>query len=162
MTKKTIGKLAVELAEKPAEQVTIIDQQREMQSDYMKDLLDAVDRGYKRYPGDFFIHVETKMERLLTNVIRNYFIDRSTCPTPNYDQTVYRYDRQKGQIDYIWTIPDRETAHHLLNHSNEVVQEEKELLNFVIKFANGDLFKLCKKFNNEKDDSPELKEPNGK
>jgi len=127
----------------------------------MKELLDAVDRGYKKYNGDFYIHVETKVEKLLTNVVRNYFIDRSTCPTPNYDQAVYRYNRSKGQIEYIWSIPDRETAHHLLLHSNEVVQEEQELLNFVVQFANGSLFKLCKLLNNEKDLTPELKETNG-
>lgn len=154
MNKKTIGQIATDLSQKQTEKISIIDQQRSMQEDYMKELLNAVDRGYKKYTNDFFIHVETKIEKILSNVVRNYFIDRNSCPTPNYDQTVYRYNRSKGQIEYLWTIPDRETAHHLLLHSKEVVQEEKELLNFVVKFANGSLFKLCKQLNNEKDDVP--------
>jgi hypothetical protein len=161
MKKKTVGKVATELQQKETGSINVVDQQRSMQEDYMSELLKAVDAGYKIYPNDFFIHVETKSEKLLSNVVRNYFIHRFTCPTPNYDQTVFKYDRSKGQIEYIWTIPDRETAHHLLNNSNDVVQEEKELLFFVMKFANGDLYRLCKKLNNEKDETPELKETNG-
>ena len=162
MTKKTVGKIATELQEKNTEKISIIDQQREMQKQYMNDLMVAVDRGCQMFDKDFFIHVETKVEKLLTNVVRNYFIPRLSCPTPNYDQSVYRYNRDQGRIEYIWTIPDRDSAHHLLLNSKDVVQEERELLNFVIKFADGTLFKICKKYNNEQDDSPALKETNGK
>lgn len=160
--KKTVGKIATELLEKEQPKITVIDQQRKMQEDYMKELLDTVDNGYDKYDGDFFIHVETKTEKLLNNVIRNYFIHRKTCPTPNYDQSVYRYNRQKGIIEYLWTIPDKETCWHLIYNANYVAKEERELLSFVIKYANGNLLKLCKEFNNEKEDSPELKESNGK
>lgn len=159
--KKTVGKIATELQQQNTEKINIIDQQRQMQKDYMNDLMVAVDRGCNLFDGDFFIHVETKLEKLLSNVIRNYFIPRLTCPTPNYDQTVFRYNRKDGRIEYLWTIPDRETSHHLLDHANEVVQEEKELLNFIAKFANGTLFRMCKKYNNEQDDSPLLKEEHG-
>lgn len=156
MTKKTVGKTVSELSSKKTENISVIDQQREMQKDYMKNLLDAVDRGYKKYNGDFFVHVETKAEPLLPNTFRSYFIDRLSCPTPNYDQSVFRYNRVKGEIEYLWTIPDRATAHHLIESALEVAPEERELLNFVLKFSDGTLFKLCKKFNNEKLDSPEL------
>ena len=99
---------------------------------------------------------ETKCEPLLPNTYRNYFIDRQTCPTPNYDQAVYRYNRKKEQIEYIWSIPDRETCHHLRINAMHVVPRERELLSFVLKFADGTLFKLCKKLNGEKLETPEL------
>ncbi len=154
--KKTIGSIVTELSQKAPESRSPIEIQREMQKEYMRELLQAVDRGFNRYPKDFFIHVETKKEKLLHNTFRNYFIDRQTCPTPNYDQSVYKYDREKGQVEYIWTIPDRETCHHLINNAQYVVKSEQELLDFVIKFANGSLFKLCKKLNGEKLETPEL------
>lgn len=154
--KQTVGKIASDLLLKP-EANTVIDQQREMQKDYMKNLFEAVDRGYKKYYGNFFIHVEKKREPLLENVIRNYFIDRQTCPTPNYDQDIFRYNRQKSSIEYLWSIPDRETCFHLKANALQVVNEEKSLLNFVLQFDDGTLLKICKKLNNEKEDTPELK-----
>lgn len=157
MTKQTVGKIATDLAQRSPETYDPIAIQREMQKDYMKNLLDAVDRGYFKYKTDFFIHVETKKESLLDNVYRNYFIDRLTCPTPNYDQSVFKYNQKASQIEYIWTIPDRETCHHLRMHVLEVVHDERELLNFVLKFDDGTLFKLMKKFNNEEILTPELK-----
>lgn len=156
MTKQTLGSIVTDLSQKTTEKISIIDQQREMQKDYMKDLMQAIDRGYSKYPGDFFVHVETKAERLLANTYRNYFIDRLTCPTPNYDQSVFRYNRTQGEIEYIWTIPDRESSYHLVQNALEVSPEEKELLSFILKFADGTLFRLCKKLNGEKLDTPEL------
>ncbi len=156
MKRDPIGKIATDLSQKTPDSRDPVELQREMQKTYMKDLLEAVDRGYKKYSRDFFIHVETKNESLLKNVFRHYFIDRQTCPTPNYDQSVYKYDKQKGEIQYLWTIPDRGTAHHLKDNALLVAPEERELLDFVLKFADGTLFRLCKKLNGEKATTIEL------
>lgn len=162
MTKKTVGAVASELMQKEPDKISIQEQQEAMQQDYMKNLLEAVDRGYKKYDGDFFVEVQTKNEKLLPNVFRNYFIDRVSCPTPNYDQSLFRYNRKKGEVEYIWTIPSREACHHLKNNQLEVVNEEQQLLRFVLMFDNGTLFLMCKKFNGEQIDSPLLnKETNG-
>ncbi len=154
---KTIGSVVSDLSQKQTEKTSIVEQQTAMQEDYMKNLTLAVDRGYKKYDGDFFIHVETKAEKLLPNTFRNYFIDRLTCPTPNYDQSVFRYNRKSGQIEYLWTIPDRETCFHLKDHALEVVAAEQGLLSFVLKFDDGTLFKMMKKYNGEKLESIEIK-----
>ena len=156
MTKPTLGSIVSDLSQKQSDSRDPIELQRAMQEDYLKNLMEAVDRGYNKYKGDFFIHVELKAEKILANTFRHYFIDRQTCPTPNYDQSVYRYDRTKGQIEYIWSIPDRETSHTLIENALIVVPEERELLSFCLKFADGTLFKMCKKFNGEKLETPEL------
>jgi hypothetical protein len=151
---ETVGKVARDLQLKDdGYAVNVIDQQREMTQDYMKNLFEAVDRGYKQFAGDFFVHVETKKEKLLENVLRNYFIIRETCPTPNYDQTVFRYHREKGDIQFFWTIPDRNTCFYFKQNALEVIDEEKELLKFVLQFDDGTLLKLCKKLNGEKTDT---------
>ncbi len=154
--KDTVGAIASSLMEQKQEKISAIEQQEAMQSEYMKNLLEAVDRGYKKYSSNFFIEVQTKNEPLLPNVFRNYFIDRVSCPTPNYDQSLFRYDREKGEVEYIWTIPSRDTCHHLKNNAMEVAQEEQQLLRFVLMFDNGTLFLMCKKFNGEQIDSPLL------
>lgn len=150
---KTAGQLSLEAQASDKGQISVIEQQQAMQHDYMKNLFEAVDRGYLEFPGDFYIHVETKREPLLTNVLRNYFITKRDCPTPNYDQSVFRYNRKKGEIEYYWTIPDKEACHHIKANRLLIVNEEQELLKFVLAFDSGELLRICKKLNGEKEDS---------
>lgn len=156
MTKRTLGAIVNDLSQKSPDSRDPIEIQRELQKDYMKNLLEAVDRGYKKYPSNFFIHVETKAEPLLPNTFRNYFIDKQCCPTPNYDQSVFRYNREAGQIEYLWTIPDRETCHHFKANAAIIAPEERGLLSFILKFDSGELLRLCKKYNGEEIDTPQL------
>ncbi len=151
---ETVGKVARDLQlGDDGYAVNVIDQQRAMTEDYMKNLFESVDRGYKKFEGDFFIHVETKKEKLLENVLRNYFIIRETCPTPNYDQTLFRYHREKGDIQFFWTIPDRGTCFHFKQNALQIADDEKELLRFVLQFDDGTLLKLCKRLNGEQTDT---------
>lgn len=152
--KKTVGQVSVELANKQPETGSVVEKAAEMQADYMKNLLEAVDRGYIDYNQDFFVVVITKNEKLMPNVFRNYFFNSLACPTPTYDQTIFRYDRKEGRIEYIWTIPSKDACLHLLDNAHLVVKEEQDLLRFVQRFADSSLFKLAKKFNNEQEDSP--------
>jgi len=156
MAKRTLGSIVNDLALQKPDSRDPIEIQRTVQKDYMANLINAVDRGLKKYTNNFFIHVETKKEPLLSHTYRNYFIDRLTCPTPNYDQSVFKYNRVRGRIEYLWTIPDRETCFYLKNNINLVDPAEHELLDFVIKFDNGTLLRLCKKLNGEKVDSTQL------
>jgi len=151
--RNTVGKISSDLLLSKPGKISVVEQQREMTSDYMKHLLETVDRGQKKYPNDFFVEVITKTEPLMKNVLRNYFIDRLTCPTPNYDQAVFRYNNEAESVEFIWVIPSRDACFHLKNNAVEVHPDEKELLKCVLDFDDGTLFKMCKKFNNEKEDS---------
>lgn len=156
MKKETVGKKAIELQGLIQEELNPLEIQAGMQEEYMQNLIQQAELGSKIYPRDFFIIVITKNEKLLTNVFRNYFFHRSSCPTPDYDQTVFRCNRESTSIDYLWTIPSRDACFHLKEHALEVHADEKHLLKFVLEFADGTLFKLCKKLNNEEPDSPLL------
>ncbi len=153
MTRDTIGKIATELQTKTPESRDPIELQREMQKDYIHELCEAVVRGKKEWTTDFFVVVITKNEKLLTNVFRNYFFPRITCPTPDYDQTVFHYNKDTEDIHYLWTIPSRDASFHLKDNALKVVNEEKDLLNFVLQFDDGTLYKLCKKLNGEEHSS---------
>ncbi len=147
----TVGKFATDLIKNDdGYQVNAVDQQRAMTEDYMKNLYEAVERGIKTYPGlDFYIHVETKKEKLLENVLRNYFIVKHACPTPNYDQSVFKYHHEKGDLVFMWVIPDRGTCFYFKQNYAQIPAEEKELLTFIRMFDDGTLLKLAKRLNGE-------------
>lgn len=147
--KKTVGAHALELMQQKTDKISIVEQQQAMTEDYMKNLFEAVDRGYKDFPGDFYVVVITKNERLMPNVFRNYFGTRQTCPTPDYDQTVFRYNREAGQIEYIWTVPSKDACIHLIENRLVVVDQEKELLGYALAFQTGKLAQVAMKFNGE-------------
>ena len=154
---ETVGKIATDLQAKADYQVSAIDQAQENTKDYMKNLYECADRGIKLYPNqDFYIHVETKKEKLLENVLRNYFIPKSACPTPNYDQSVFKYIHEKGDLVFMWVVPDRGTCFYFKENWKEIPDEEKDLLTFIRMFDDGTLLKLSKRLNGEKDDIPEL------
>jgi len=152
--KETIGKISRDLQLKTPDSTDPIEIERELHQDYEKNVFECVNRSKKDFMGSFYVVVDTKKEPLMHNVLRKYFLGRSTCPTPNYDQTVYRYDRGLDKLDFLWVIPDRGTSFYLRDHALEVVAEEKDLLNFVLSFDDGELLRICKKLNGESIDSP--------
>lgn len=149
MTKKTVGQAAVELQQKTPDTLSPIENMQEQLTDWDKNLLECLETTKKEYQGDFYIQVLTKKEPLLKNVLRNYFVGRQSCPTPGFDQTVYRYDRKDDAIDFLWVIPSKDTCHMFYANRKNIVPEELSLLNFVLKFMDGTLDKQCAKLNGE-------------
>ena len=129
----------------PAEIVPI----GEVHKEYIDNLKIAVDRGLKAMQHDFYVVVIVKKEKLLENVLRNYFAERSTCPTPDYDQSVFKYHFYSGNLEYLWTLPDKQTCEIFARNVEKVVKEEQLLLEFVLNFYNGELMRLARKMNGE-------------
>lgn len=154
MVKETVGKLSSELRSKEKDNThTAYDQMREQLEEYDKNIFECIARSKKDFFGNFYVVVITKKERLMSNVIRNYFTARLSCPTPEYDQAVYLYKKNDESINLIWVIPSKDTCTYLIavHHTNQLHFEEYELYNFVYQFAHGDLFKLCKHLNGEEE-----------
>lgn len=154
--KNTVGKQALELMEKEPEITTVIDQQRAMQEEYLDELADCVLEFRKKCAHDFFVVVLTKSEKLMPNVFRNYFVPRLSCPTPNYDQAVFRYRYEDEEIEFIWAIPCREACFYLRENAAHIPPDERDLLQFVIAFADGTLYQLCKHLNEESESEPTI------
>ena len=156
--KRTVGQEALDIFQTGTYEASPVALQQEMQREYYQHLVDRALTDRKLYSGKFFIIVLTKNERLLPNVFRNYFYSRHTCPTPDYDQSVFRYNNIDETIEYIWTIPSQDACFHLLENRSQIHPEERELLNFVLSFKKGELFRIAKKLNGEKDTPDKLKE----
>ncbi len=152
MTEKrdTVGAVASDLlikADTPDHSVE--EQMREQLDKYDVNLIECVEKHKKEYVGDFYVVVITKKERLMENVLRNYFFARHSCPTPDYDQTVYRYDRKHDAIDFMWVIPSKDTCEYLRLNALQVPESERTLLKFVLEFYDDTLMLLAKKLNGE-------------
>lgn len=156
MTKPTVGQAAYELLQVTPPERNPIELERAMHKDYEKQVLLCIETHKKLYPGSFYVVVLTKMERLMQNVLRHYFFARLSCPTPDYDQCVYYYDRDADYVSEVWVIPSQEASHHLKDNALYVAPAEQKLLSYVLDFADGTLFLQAKQRNGEQIDSPLL------
>ena len=147
--RETIGKKALDAMQKDLDTRDPIELQKELQKNYIDELISCIQKDMNKYDGNFFCVVITKREPLLPNVLRNYFFTRSTCPTPDYDQTVFMYNNDHETIEYIWCIPDRETCITLKENAINIHASEKKLLQHIMDFSDGTLYTLCKKLNKE-------------
>jgi hypothetical protein len=146
----TVGKISWDLlANASVLDHSAEEQMREQLDLYESNMLLAIDRGKKLYPKNFFIVVETKKEPKMKNVIRNYFIPRQSCPTPQYDEAVYQYDYLSGNLVFLWVLPSKQTYNMMKNNALELPTEERQLLQFVLEDADGTLLNRCKKLNGE-------------
>ncbi len=148
--KETVGSVALGLIQGAQElDHSAFEQMQEQLQEYESNIFTCVDAGRKLYPRDFFIVVETKKEPKLKNVLRNYFIHRQSCPTPTYDNVVYKYHRSDDHLEFLWVLPSRDTYKMLIKHALEIAPEERELLQFVLDDADGTLLKRAKSLNGE-------------
>jgi len=153
--KQTVGAASLALKEKSHDPINPIDLQREVHQgtssaqSWEAQIIECLERGKREYPADFYLVVLLRKERVLDNVLRQMFFPRKSCPTPNYDQTVFRYHRGSDALEFLWTIPDEATCVFLLDNYSLLSPEEKSLADMVQEFADGDLLREAAKLNGE-------------
>jgi hypothetical protein len=151
-TKPTVGKLSLDLLKSP-EPVTPHEQMQESLTEFESSVWECVSRALKMFLGDFCVVVLTKKERLLENVIRNYFFPTIDFPTPTWDQTVYRYKSKDNQLKFAWTIPSKQTCEYVMLNYNTLPRDQAQLISYVFAFNDGTLERIAKELNGEKSDS---------
>ena len=141
--KKTVGQMYVEAQKTEDAPMSLRELTDAMHQEYEAKLIETIENGKKQYPDEkyFFIEDITKQERLMMKVLRHIILPRMTCPTPNYDQTVYRYHVADDALEYIWTIPSPASCQMYRANALMVAPEERELLQFVLDFDDGTLEK---------------------
>ena len=150
MERNTVGKLSTDLLQKDIySDHSVGEQMQEQLSDYESNVLECVARGKDFYPGDFYLIVITKREKLMQNVLRHYFFHRLSCPTPDYDQALYKYNRKDESLEFMWVIPAKEVCFEMRDRRLEIGLEQRELLQFVLDFIDGTLDKKSRILNGE-------------
>ena len=147
--KTTVGKEAYDRLIAGPNEAHAIDLEHEMHKDYESNIIECIQRAKKVLHDPFYVVVETKKERLLENVIRNYFFYRQSCPTPTYDQTVYYVNPKTDVIEFMWVVPSKDTCQMMVDNQTRIHPEEHDLLNFVLLFESGKLLEMARFRNNE-------------
>ena len=154
MDNETIGSVASKLIlQQGGDSHAAHEQMQDQLDEYIPNLIECVENGKKNRFGDFFVEVITKKEKLLSNVLRNYFINRGTCPTPDFDQTVFRYNRADDNVEFLWCVPAPSVCIELMQDIKNTPPEEEELVNTIINFSNGTLLERARKYNKETSDA---------
>lgn len=149
MSHQTLGKQIYDRLQKDSEAVTVGELRPAMQEEYLTNLLQRVEDGKKTYDDDFFIVVITKREKILSSVLRDYFLHRRSCPTPDYDQAVYRYSKADDEVHFEWVIPSKQACLEILADPFSLDTSQAALRDFVIQFQNGSLMRRAQLLNNE-------------
>ena len=153
MANKTVGEANAEAAAAPPIDASYIDIQREVHKNdsYEKEVLEALNRGLKdpAIKGDFYIVVLFRRDRLLAHVIRQMFFYRQSCPTPQYDQTVYCYHRKEDYIEFLWVVPSNVACLNLPLYEHTIDPDQLELVQMVKDFRTGKLDRIAQIRNKE-------------
>jgi len=149
--RETAGKISADLMKNFKDNThTPREQMQEQLAQYDEQLHICVNKHKIEFAGDFYVVVLTKKERLMKNVLRNYFIARRTCPTPEWDQAVYKYNRKPDHIEFLLVVPAKDVCIDMTDNALMIDNEEKELLGYVLDYNDGTLLLKAKKLNGEK------------
>jgi len=145
-----IGKQINEKAAKIDEtKVQVRELSHEMNKDYMSMLIDTALDGKKKFYGDFFVVVLTKRERLIQRSLRNYFIARKSCPTPNYEQAVYAFSSKDEALTFVWMVPSKDLCNAMYAQRHFMELHKDTLLPYVVDYVEGRLFDKAIRLNME-------------
>lgn len=155
--KPTVGEESLKLQKKTGEKDApdSIELQQEIhrgtnsKKSYEEEVWETVDRGRRdsAIEGDFFVVVLFKKERHLKNIVRQLFFYRQSCPTPEYDQTVYQYHRKDDEMEYLWTVPNNAACLFLPRIEKSLPEEQRWLVSMVNSFNKGELDQLAERLN---------------
>jgi len=145
-----IGRQAFEKASKHTDEtVEVRELSKEMNKDYMTTLVDTALKGKEKHTGNYFVVVLTKVERLISKTLRNYFFTRQSCPTPNCDQTVYMFNPVTEDLTFLWVIPSKRLCKKIYLQKYSIGLHKNELLPFVVDYMEGKLLSRARELNNE-------------
>lgn len=139
--KKTVGASARELLLKPDLKQGIVDTQREVDKEYFQEIEKCVkSKPHRAWTKPWYVIVLHKKERLLENIVRRYFLGRQSLPTPQFDQTVWRYYPMTGNLEFIWCLPDEQISQQIILDPLSYGSEYDHLKKFVLAFIGGTLY----------------------
>jgi len=158
--RETVGKINLDLLPKALDDThCAVDQSDEQLKDYESDFLSCWADAKQKFgiDKDFYIVAVFKREKLLTRAMRITFVARKSCPTPHFDEGVYRYTYKDDRINFLWVLPDIEVANYLINNYLMLDPVERQVADFVLKYLDNDLLYTAMKLNNEFPDNEILK-----
>lgn len=89
------------------------------------------------------------------NLPEDFYFVRLSCPSPGYNQNVFKYHHLSGSLEYLWTIPRKHVYYHIFHNRLHYLQDKKwqRQASFVLSMESGQLLEWVKKENGEKKDA---------
>ncbi len=102
----------------------------------------------------YLVLVKTNERDELRRPLDRIFV-RLSCPTPGYNQDVFKYRHSSGELEYLWSIPRKHQYWQIWRNLNRYLDnnETKRWATFVATMESGELLKWVKKENGEKPDA---------
>lgn len=135
--------------------VTVQDVRSTGLENYDRDLYKCFDTKKKDYQGIFYI-VSTFRKDPVSGKVNTLFWSRNSCPTPQFDQSVYQCHKDWSGPLFMWTLPSEEYALALRENAYACPPEQYQLLRFVLDYYNGTLLHVAKKLSNETEETGQL------
>jgi hypothetical protein len=156
-TRKSYGQHVLEDWKAPTETATMHDVD-DARSGWEKEILKNINETVEKTlidphfnNKDFYILVLFKVERLGQSP-RSWTFARQSCPTPTYNQNVWKYNRVSGTLDFLWSIPNEMMYYYVLRNAFNLPKENHEMVKFVTLMESGELLQWVLKENGEKPD----------
>ena len=88
--------------------------------------------------------------------VRDLVWPRISCPTPVYNQHVFKYVYETKKIEYLWTIPTQQKYYYYLRNAKELMQDtlHSQQVQFCMLMESGQLLDWVKKENGETGKEP--------
>lgn len=145
--KKWLDEQAADPHDLRPDMIEVGDQVNEVNKTFPDRFMEEIEKGKKKYPGDFFV-VRHLFKHQLTNEPQDLLFTRATCEAPTWRQTQWRYIRKADAWEMLWFLPDQSSHHYYkLNALSLATKEEQELLQNILKFESGELDVLCNRMN---------------
>lgn len=149
--KKTIGQHVIEMYNKKADTPYVVEKMKQQSAKWNEVMQNCYDVGTKGLPNrDFYIVVLLKHEIIFGDKVWHLLpFVRPTCPSPEYDQTVFKYHHKVGTPEFLWCLPDKETYDWYVENASIIHPDRWGLLKFVLMDKSGVLLKKAKILNGE-------------
>lgn len=128
MEKKTFGQAVNEhRSKKHNDGASIVDYRKAMEPEIMGKVHLAVKDAltYPDYKNKDFFVVLLLWTDYMTMTPMSMAIARQSCPSPGYEQTLWKYHHLSGELKFIWCLPDRFRCHDIKNDPLKYVNDPK-------------------------------------
>lgn len=103
----------------------------------------------KKWAHDFFIIVQYLPKRKQEQQgIQINVAALEAIPTPTFDTTLFKYSYETESLDMLWTLPNEHYAINLYQNREHVAPEDYAILDQVIKYYDGTIFKMIAEWEN--------------
>lgn len=151
-TRETAGKIYTDLLTRTPDLPDIAEFTKAIGDDLMPKLVKLIEDDKHKTNKDFYVEVCIRMNALMPGVPEFYMLSRESCPTPFQDRAVFRYDRCKDAIFFLWHVPSVQECNYYITNMLNLRDDEHEAARNVLNFMDGTLLQQAKALNGEVND----------